>query len=55
LLEIQHPVFNHVISKGLVENGSTARRIKAELNELVKKIKDNGDAIDNVIELFKRR
>lgn len=29
LLDIQHPVFNYCLSKGLVENGSSCRRIKS--------------------------
>jgi hypothetical protein len=38
-----------------VENGSTARRIKGEVNELMRRMKESTYAVDNVVELLKRR
>lgn len=55
MLDIQHPVFNYCLSKGLVENGSACRRIKSELGQLVRKMKDNVEAIENVVELFRKK
>ena len=39
----------------MVENGSTARRIKGEVNELMRRMKESTEAVDNVVELLKRR
>ncbi len=55
LLEIQHPVFRYCLSKGLVENGSAARRIKGEVNELVRRMRESSEAVENVVELLRRK
>jgi hypothetical protein len=54
-LDIQHPVFKFCLSKGLVENGSTARRIKGEVNELIRSMKESTEAVENVMELLRKK